>query len=114
MREIRGGIQPLARTLAQLAARLGMEERLEEQRVLAAWPQAVGEELARRTRPLRWRQGILVVAVPGSSWAAQLALMERDLVARVNQLLGRPRVQGVRWEVRAAGAAAFAPRPRSR
>ena len=67
---------------------LGVEEKLAECRVRMVWEEAVGPALAQYTRPLRVRRGYLEVAVPSAVWRTQLSFMQRDIVARINELMG--------------------------
>ena len=54
----------------------------------AAWPDAVGREIARRTEILAIRGRTLLVRVPDAGWQRVLHRMERDIVGRLRQLAG--------------------------
>ena len=71
-----------------MVADLGIADKLQEFRARHVWEEAVGPTLAGHSRPLRVRQSRLEVAVPSAVWRAQLSLMKRDVVARVNALVG--------------------------
>jgi predicted nucleic acid-binding Zn ribbon protein len=49
--------------LDQLAPKLGLEGRLRQEEVVAAWGEIVGDFFARHSRPARLHQGILIVNV---------------------------------------------------
>jgi predicted nucleic acid-binding Zn ribbon protein len=49
--------------LVQLAPKLGLETRLREEEIIAAWAEIVGDFFARHSRPVRLHQGVLVVNV---------------------------------------------------
>jgi predicted nucleic acid-binding Zn ribbon protein len=49
--------------LVQLAPKLGLEGRLREEEVIAAWAEIVGDFFAKHSRPVRLHQGALVVNV---------------------------------------------------
>src|SRR5207249_9848320 len=49
--------------LAQLAPKLGLEARLREEEIIAAWVEIVGDFFAKHSRPVRLYQGTLVVNV---------------------------------------------------
>jgi predicted nucleic acid-binding Zn ribbon protein len=49
--------------LAQLAPKLGLENRLREEEVLAVWGELVGPFFARHSRPTKLLQGVLLVQV---------------------------------------------------
>ena len=58
-----------------------------------AWEEAVGPALTQQTRPLRVHNGRLEVAVPSAVWRSQLSFMQRDIVARLNELVGEPVIE---------------------
>ena len=49
--------------LVELAPKLGLETRLREEEIIAAWAEIVGDFFARHSRPVRLHQGVLVVNV---------------------------------------------------
>ena len=53
------------------------------------WSSAVGEEVARRSLPVRRSGGALVVHCASSSWASELTLLESRLRRRLEAALGR-------------------------
>jgi hypothetical protein len=57
--------------------------------VVAAWPGAVGEAIARNAWPARVaRDGTLQVATSSSAWAFELTQLAPELMARLKPLLG--------------------------
>jgi hypothetical protein len=54
----------------------------------AAWPAAVGPELARRTEVLGLEGRTLRVRVPDASWRKVLHRMSRDILSRLYQMIG--------------------------
>lgn len=89
--------------------RLGIAGRIREQTSLRAWRDAVGEMIARRTETLAIRDGVLWVAVDGSSWMQELAARRREILARLAEhvgpgvirdvrLVGKGAVRGAPWE----------------
>ena len=63
----------------------------------AAWPAAVGPELARRTEVIGLEGKTLRVRVPDASWRKVLHRMSRDILARLYQTVGSlaPRALGL-------------------
>jgi predicted nucleic acid-binding Zn ribbon protein len=57
-------------------------------RVQAIWEQAAGPAIADAARPTREHQGVLTVTCAAAVWAHELDLMEVELVARLNLVLG--------------------------
>jgi hypothetical protein len=61
----------------------------------AAWKFLVGQELAAHTRPLRWRSGLLEIAVHPPEWERQVASMSAQIGERINTAGCGLRVQKV-------------------
>ena len=80
---------PLNELLGSLLGDLGVEDKIAECRAQLAWEKAVGPSLARYAHPLRVHKGCLEVAVPSSVWRSQLSFMQNDIVARINDEVGR-------------------------
>jgi hypothetical protein len=57
--------------------------------IVKAWPEAVGESIARNAWPARMsRDGTLHVAANSSAWAFELGLLEADIRGRLEKALG--------------------------
>jgi hypothetical protein len=52
------------------------------------WPQAVGDEVARNSLPVRRSGDALVVFCASATWASELTLLERTVRSRLGELLG--------------------------
>lgn len=68
-------------------------------RVQGLWTDVVGETLAEECRPVSERDGAVTVACRSSVWAQELAMMETDLVERLNAALGGAGVAELRFRV---------------
>jgi predicted nucleic acid-binding Zn ribbon protein len=108
----RRGATPLAEALRQFLSQSGLAGRLEQASVIEAWPGLVGPVVASATRPLAVAaDGTLFVAVRTSAWMAELAMMERDILAAVNRRFApeagalasagsdRGRITRIRWQL---------------
>jgi predicted nucleic acid-binding Zn ribbon protein len=83
LREVRAEVEPAT----SLAA------------VQGAWRAAVGDRIAAQARPLSERDGVITVGCTAATWAQELDLLQDELLARLNALLGPRRVQGLRFVV---------------
>jgi hypothetical protein len=73
----------IRRELKRFGPATGMAE------VVTAWPDAVGEEIARNAWPARTaRDGTLHVAVASSAWAFELTQLEGEIAGRLEAALG--------------------------
>jgi predicted nucleic acid-binding Zn ribbon protein len=108
----RGGATPLAEALRRYLSESGLAGRLEQASVIEAWPGLVGPVVASATKPLAVAaDGTLFVAVRTSAWMAELAMMERDILAAVNRRFAsgepenpaperdRGRITRIRWQL---------------
>lgn len=81
---------------ALVSEELGLAEPRSFARLLDAWPEIVGDALARHARVRGVRAGVLEVAVDSPAWATQLRYLEADLVARASRVVGPGVVETVR------------------
>ncbi|MFH1018940.1 MAG: DUF721 domain-containing protein [Pseudomonadota bacterium] len=65
---------------AAIASHPRAKHLLELYRIRRAWPEIVGEELARRTQPMRIRGTVLTVGVESSVWAHHLSMMREQIL----------------------------------
>jgi len=79
----------LSSVLEQALSRLNLHRRLDDYRIWQAWDDVVGKTIARNAQPARLDGARLVVAVRNSSWMQELSLLQRELVARLNEHMGR-------------------------
>jgi predicted nucleic acid-binding Zn ribbon protein len=89
----------LSALLPAVVARLGGEDRANEQRVALVWDEAVGSLLAKHTRIEGVRGKTLLVRVTSSSYAHELVLLRREIVARLSRALGATLVEEIRSRV---------------
>lgn len=87
----------LADALGEFLASSGLAERIEEASAVPQWGERVGTAIADVTMPLRVEHGTLVVAVRSSPWLAELKLMEREILRRLNAGRERGRIRRIRF-----------------
>jgi hypothetical protein len=56
--------------------------------VRAAWPRAVGQDLARRTEVIALEAGTLRVRVPDARWRKELHRIQPDILGRLRDVVG--------------------------
>ncbi len=54
------------------------------QAILRRWPEFVGEIIAARSQPVRFRNGIAYISVADSSWRQELELRQEEILDRLN------------------------------
>lgn len=73
--------------LKQVLGERGMSDRLSRYQTWLIWDKLVGEQIARRARPLRFRQGVLEVQVDHPVWMQQLQMLKPQILAKLHQHL---------------------------
>jgi predicted nucleic acid-binding Zn ribbon protein len=68
-------------------------------RLARAWPQVVGEDLARQTAPRALEGGSLLVAAASAAWGSQVRFLATEIRRRANDALGSDEVRTVRVTV---------------
>ena len=64
------------------------------------WPQIVGEELAKKARPLELRKKELVLGVPSEVWRKQLEGLRQMLRQSVNDFWNFPLIERIQLRIR--------------
>ena len=85
---------PLAGPVSALASRLEPQTVLSS--VQRVWPEVAGEVVAAEAAPVSERAGKVTIACRSAVWAHELTLLAPDLVERLNDALGAPRVTELR------------------
>jgi predicted nucleic acid-binding Zn ribbon protein len=87
--------------LAGFLEQSGLQERVEQARVVPEWERLVGPQIAAVTEPLLiTADGTLFVAVRTNSWMTELSLMEPELLRALNVKEGRQPVQKIRYQIK--------------
>jgi predicted nucleic acid-binding Zn ribbon protein len=70
--------------------------------VQAAWPSAVGEQLAAVATPVSERNGTLTIECAEAVWVQELDLMQETLLARLRDAVGEQAPQTLRFRLNSA------------
>jgi predicted nucleic acid-binding Zn ribbon protein len=82
-----GSLEPVGDVLDELLRRLRLEERFAAAEATDRWVEAVGPDVAKRTRCEGVRDGELLVSVRGATWMGDLAVRKHEILSRINQEL---------------------------
>lgn len=94
------GPQPLAQVLSELIALRGYARRDATTALQNAWSAAAGEAVARQTRAIDIKRGVLQVAVANSPLLSELVGFYRtQLVARLKELSPELRIKDVKFRL---------------
>ena len=76
---------------------LGITRRLREYDVITLWEKVVGEQIARVASPQRIENHVLFVAVSSAPWRAELSMRRREIIERINGVVGHRVVREIRF-----------------
>jgi hypothetical protein len=88
---------PLGKVLHPYIHRSGLVLKIREDRLIGAWEQIVGQGVAEATEPARLQNRTLQVKVVNSVWMQQLQFHKKLIIQKVNQFLGEPFLQDLRF-----------------
>lgn len=74
----------------------GLREKLDVQELADDWNEVAGDMVARHTKDLALSRGRLVITVDSAPLRQELSYLKEDLIARINERLGREVVREVR------------------
>ena len=63
------------------------------------WDEAVGTTIAQNARPAAFKGKLLIVHVSSSTWIHQLQFLKNDLMAQINDALGKPLIQEIKFKI---------------
>lgn len=63
------------------------------------WDDAVGETIAENARPAAFKGSVLLVHVISPVWIHQLRFMKNDIIARLNDAIGRAVVEEIKFKI---------------
>ena len=81
--------QPLGRLVSRMAMDRGWSNRLTDAAVIGRWPQLVGPEIADHCTPVSLTDGELLLQAESTAWATQLRMLQRQILARLADAVGR-------------------------
>ena len=101
MKPRRGGLHPIQEALDAFLDSSGLKASATPIRVFRAWRDAVGRAMAKRTRPVRFRRGELVVEVESAAHLQELSSFTGEgYRRRVNARMGKEVVETVVFKLK--------------
>jgi predicted nucleic acid-binding Zn ribbon protein len=87
----------LAEVMPGALREMGVEHGLRGWQAVLEWPLVVGPQIARRSRAVRFQDGVLWVEVDGSVWLHQLTVLRRELLRKLGERTGIGVVRELRF-----------------
>ena len=82
------GFEKISDILESVVRDLNLEKGIAEHRAIMLWEKAVGSEAAAHAVPREVARGRMVAAVDSSAWLQELRMREREIIKRINELIG--------------------------
>ncbi len=77
--------------------RFGIVRKVKRSQAVFMWEDVVGSSAAKVSSAVVCKDGILFVEVKNSVWAAELSLLKRDIIKKLNRRLGRGTIKDIRF-----------------
>lgn len=77
--------QKIQQVLGQAFKRFGLDKEIARYQFVLHWPEIVGAEIAKKTKPECIRNGALVVRVIDSTWAQELSFQKDVILHRLRK-----------------------------
>ncbi len=91
--------QPIRSVLENTLKSLEIDVPLKSYSILGAWNEIVGATVAAHSQPRSIRNRILFIEVAHSTWMQQLQFLKPTLLEKVNNFLGEPLIQDIRFKL---------------
>jgi predicted nucleic acid-binding Zn ribbon protein len=91
-------IKTIGSAISELVNGLGIEKKLQEYDAVVYWENAVGERIAQMTTATRILQGVLFVHVKTSTWRNELTLRKKEIIDKLNILIGIDIVKDIKFQ----------------
>jgi predicted nucleic acid-binding Zn ribbon protein len=90
-------LEKLDGLLEKVMGKLGIQKRVDEYRVVEEWSEIVGSAISKRVRPVGVERGVLTVQVDSSSWLMEMRMRSRDLISKIDEVVGKGIVHEIRF-----------------
>jgi predicted nucleic acid-binding Zn ribbon protein len=87
--------KPLAHHLRGFLRDSQLDIELHKQKMPMYWAQAVGANMAERSKLIGFEFGVLTVHVPEAAWRYELSLRRNEIKETINSTIGSPMVHTV-------------------
>ena len=91
--------KPIGSILEKTLKALEIDVPLKTYSIWSAWGDIVGESVALHTQPRSIRNRILFIDVSHPTWIQQLQFLKPTLLEKINDFLGEPHIQDIRFKL---------------
>jgi len=90
-------LKPLGKLLPDYLNKIGLTERLAQQKAVILWNKAVGQDIRKQTVANRIEHSILYVSVTSPIWMNELVYLKSEIIKKLNELIGREVVKDIKF-----------------
>ena len=91
--------EDLGTIISKLVGDSEIGKKIKRYNIFNHWPEIVGIEISKKTRPEKLYKGLLYISVTSSTWANELSLMTEQLIKKINTFIDEPLVKGIRFKL---------------
>lgn len=89
--------EAIGTVLRQFLRQEGLETPLNEWRVIAAWPEVMGEAITRYTGNIFIKNQVMCIQIKSPALKANLMMSREQLVAKLNAYVGAQVIQSIKF-----------------
>jgi len=91
--------EPVGQLINRVLGKYRQEADQEITKLWDLWEDAVGEPIAENTRPAAFKGKILIVYVSSSAWMQQLQFLKKDMITKINNVLGEELIEEIKFRI---------------
>jgi predicted nucleic acid-binding Zn ribbon protein len=90
-------LKPLGNFLPGVLNKLGLSDRLAQQKAVILWNKAVGPDIRKQTVVNRIQDNVLYVSVSNPVWMNELVYLKSGIIKKLNELIGQEVVKDIKF-----------------
>ena len=90
-------MKPIKVVLKTYLLKMGLDKGVRQQQAVNLWPIAVGKIIAEYTTVQNVVHGTLIVHATSPVWAQELQLQKKDILSKLNKILGKKTIKDIRF-----------------
>ncbi len=93
-------LKPLGDLLPKVFDKLGFTNRLLQEQVISLWPNVVGDQIAKNTKPVKVEGQTLIVVASNPIWCNELKYLKPEIIKKLNALIGKTVIKNIKFRMR--------------
>jgi predicted nucleic acid-binding Zn ribbon protein len=93
-------LKRMGELLPRFLKKMGLSERLTQQKAVLLWKRAVGTDIKKHTTANKIEQGILFVSVSNPAWMNELVFLKSEIIKKLNEMIGQKAVTDIKFHLK--------------